>query len=161
MTLNEAQELFSAMCQANEIPEISFDETDSATLPFGSEGLALHVQYRRNEGDIVLIAPVGGLPDDASAVTVLKNCLAANLYWRGTFGATFAWIPAFGQLALEYALPVDGLTAESLAVILSDFLTAVESCSQKLAQPVENQETAPANGAEAGLGMKPSEFIAV
>lgn len=76
-------------------------------------------------GDVVLLAPLGELPDN-SATYVLEALLAANLYWQATHGATIAWSIDLSQPILQRALSESELTAAALPDALADFLTAAE-----------------------------------
>lgn len=132
MSFKEVQALFEQLCNEQNIPQIVFDSSESATLPVGDEGLVLHIQYRSDVEDVVFLSPLGEIPDD-SAPYVLEALLAANLYWQETFGATLAWNPELNQPVLQYSVPPANMSAGQLATALDDYLAAANAWREKIA----------------------------
>lgn len=167
MLFNEVQDLFTRFCQAQGIPAFEFNESESATMPVGKDGMVLHIQYRRDAGDIVLLAPLGELPDDTAAY-VLETLLAANLYWQATSGATLAWSIELSQPVLQFAIPSESLTEQQLATTMADYLAVADGWRQKIAalatdlprdpEPDDNDEDDEDDPQEFG---KSSEFLMV
>lgn len=137
MTYEEVKQVFADLCRLQGIAEFDFDESESATTPFGEEGDVLHIQYRRDRGDVVLLAPLGKLPD-LSASYVLETLLAANLYWQSTHGATIAWNVEMEQPILQFAVPKASMQAPVLAEVLAGFLSAVEEWRANIVMLVTN-----------------------
>ena len=142
MLFNEIQDLFTRFCQTQGIPTIEFDASESATLPVGNDGMVLHIQYRRDTEDVVLLAPLGELPDD-TATYVLETLLAANLYWQATSGATLAWSIELSQPVLQFAIPSENMTEQLLATTMADYLDVADGWRKKIAALATARPRAP------------------
>ena len=83
-----------------------------------------------NELDFV--ATLGGVPDEVRAA-VFTELLAANFYWKETFGATLSWNSDLEEVVLIYPLPLVGATSESVETIFTRFLELQAVWSDRLA----------------------------
>lgn len=93
-----------------------------ATQELVIEGLAVGLLYEGDEsiGDLIYFADLGS-PSERRAPEVYKTLLQANNLWVGTGGATLGVQQDSGHVILAGRIDVQGLTAQSLSVLLDAF----------------------------------------
>ena len=111
--------------------EVALDESGSCTLEL-ADGRALLLQERADLNELDFVATLGGVPDDVRA-DVFTELLAANFYWKETFGATLSWNSDLEEVVLIYPLPLAGATAESVETIFTRLLELQAVWSDRLA----------------------------
>jgi hypothetical protein len=111
--------------------DIALDENGSCALEL-SDGRMLLLQERADLNELDFVATLGTVPDEARAA-VFTDLLAANFYWKETFGATLSWNPDLEEVVLIYPLPLAGVSSESVETIFTRFLELQAAWSDRLA----------------------------
>ena len=111
--------------------DIALDENGSCTLEL-ADGRMLLLQERADLNELDFVATLGTVPDEARAA-VFTDLLAANFYWKETFGATLSWNPDLEEVVLIYPLPLAGISSESVETIFTRFLELQAAWSDRLA----------------------------
>lgn len=102
---------------------LSFGDDDRCTLTF--DQVVVNFQVHGDTGELVLYAKVGELPD-APSPTLLTHLLEANLFHRGTGGATLGIESEERLIVLARNLPVVGLDSLVFREIVTRFIDAAE-----------------------------------
>ena len=132
--------------------EIELDEDGACTLEL-ADGRVMLLQERADLDELDFVATLGPVPDEARAA-VFTDLLAANFYWKETFGATLSWNAELEEVVLIYPLPLADATAESLETIFARFLDLQAAWAERfagmLADVPARQEDAAAEDDEEG-----------
>ena len=85
---------------------LAFDDEDQCQIGFGEES-PVDVMYAAADdvANLVLMTTIGDLAD-GDRKPMFREALKANLYWRGTEGATIGLGPE-GHLTLHVEVPVE------------------------------------------------------
>ena len=111
--------------------DIALDENGSCTLEL-ADGRMLLLQERADLNELDFVANLGTVPDEARAA-VFTELLAANFYWKETFGATLSWNSDLEEVVLIYPLPLASVSSESIETIFTRFLELQAVWSERLA----------------------------
>ena len=121
--------------------DIALDENGSCTLEL-ADGRMLLLQERADLNELDFVATLGTVPDEARAV-VFTELLAANFYWKETFGATLSWNSDLEEVVLIYPLPLASVSSESIETIFTRFLELQAAWKDRLAEMVAGAENEP------------------
>jgi len=114
--------------------EIELGENGACTLELDDGRLVL-LQERADLNEIDFVATLGPVPEDARA-EVFAELLAANFYWRETFGATLSWNADIGEVVLIYPLPLADATPESVETIFTRFADLQSAWAERLVNAI-------------------------
>ena len=132
--------------------EIELDEDGACTLEL-ADGRVMLLQERADLDELDFVATLGPVPDEARAA-VFTDLLAANFYWKETFGATLSWNAELEEVVLIYPLPLADATAESVEMVFARFLDLQAAWAERfagmLADAPARQEDASAEDDEEG-----------
>ena len=111
--------------------EMSLDENGACSLEL-ADGRVMLVQERAGLDELDFVATLGPVPEELRA-KVFTELLAANFYWKETFGATLSWNPDLEEVVLIYPLSLAGVSSESVETIFTRFLELQAAWSDRLA----------------------------
>ena len=114
--------------------EIAFDENGACTLEL-SDGRVLLLQERAGLNELDFVATLGPVPEDVRA-SVFTELLAANFYWKETFGATLSWNADLEEVVLIYPLPLADATSESVETVFMQFIDLQAAWAARLADRI-------------------------
>jgi hypothetical protein len=107
------------------LPDLAWDEQHSCTLSFGDD-VHLTLYPDEEQADLTMYTLVGELPAQAP-LAVWSELMAANLFGKGTGGATLGYEPDSQWVYLSRRLPAEGLTAQRW---LGEMKAFVGACRQ-------------------------------
>ena len=110
---------------------IALDENGSCTLEL-ADGRMLLLQERADLNELDFVATLGTVPEEARA-DVFTDLLAANFYWKETFGATISWNADLEEVVLIFPLPLADATSESVENVFTRFLDLQAAWADRLA----------------------------
>ena len=111
--------------------EMALDENGACALEL-ADGRVMLVQERSDLGELDFVAALGHVPAEARAA-VFTELLAANFYWKETYGATISWNADLEEAVIMYPLNLADATPESVATIFSRFLELQSDWADRLA----------------------------
>ena len=111
--------------------DMELDENGACTLEL-ADGRVMLVQERADLGELDFVATLGPVPEEVRA-TVFTELLAANFYWKETFGATISWNADLEEAVIIYPLRLDDATAESVETIFTRFVELQSSWAERFA----------------------------
>ena len=114
--------------------EIELDENGACTLEL-DDGRIVLLQERADLNELDFVVTLGPVPEDARA-EVFTELLAANFYWRETFGATLSWNADIGEVVLIYPMPLADATSESVETIFTRFADLQSAWAERLANAI-------------------------
>jgi len=118
--------------------EIAFDENGSCTLEL-ADGRVLLIQERADLNELDFVATLGSVPEHLRA-EVFTDLLAANFYWKETFGATLSWNADLAEVVLIYPLQLDYATPKLVETIFTRFVTLQTAWAERFAKMLENAQ---------------------
>jgi hypothetical protein len=121
--VDHAKGIMNEFAKSLGLGELSFEEDDRCTLAF--DQVVVNFQVDGDTGELVLYAKVGELPE-APSPTLLTRLLEANLFHRGTGGATLGIESEERLIVLARNLPVEGLDPVVFGEIVTRFVNAAE-----------------------------------
>ncbi len=111
---------------------LQLDEaTASCVLVFEGD-LIVNIEYDDPAGRLVLSAWLDELPREG-AEPLLRELLAANLYWHRTRGATLALDEGTNGIILTYGASVAELDAHMFEATVENFVKQAEKWQQRIA----------------------------
>ena len=99
--------------------EMSLDENGACSLEL-ADGRVMLIQERADLDELDFVATLGPVPEELRA-KVFTELLAANFYWKETFGATISWNADLEEAVITYPLGLADATAESVETIFTRF----------------------------------------
>lgn len=111
------------------VSDMAADEDGYVALTF--DETELHLQYEEDISRVMAFTRLGEVEIDRTA-EIYGMLLGANLFWRGTRGATFSVDPDLGIVFLADRQSADGMTAEHLTVWLEGFLNTATYWKNRL-----------------------------
>ena len=111
--------------------DMDLDENGACTLEL-ADGRVMLVQERADLGELDFVATLGPVPEEARA-SVFTELLAANFYWKETFGATISWNADLEEAVIIYPLRLDDATEESVETIFTRFVELQSSWAERFA----------------------------
>jgi Tir chaperone protein (CesT) family len=111
------------------LPDLTTDEDGYVALTFDEQ--ELHLQYEEDANRVMIFTRLGEVEVDRTA-EIYGMLLEANLFWRGTRGATFSVDPDPGIVFLADRQAEDGMTAETLSAWLEGFLNTATYWKNRL-----------------------------
>jgi hypothetical protein len=113
--------------------------THSCVLVF-DENLILNIEYDPGTERLVLSCYLDELPAEG-AEPLLRELLAANLYWHRTRGATLCLEEGTGGVILAYPCSVTELDSHAFETVVENFANQAERWARRIAQ---TKQAAPA-----------------
>lgn len=135
----EIQALFNEMLAKGGHEPVAFGEDGGCTVMVDDDR-PLHYQLCEDLGLLVLLMPVGGVPEAVKG-EVYEQLLTANAYWGKTQGATLACNPELGEVIYQFGEPLEGLTAQRLDELSGSFMDAASHWRTTIAQLVEEAQS--------------------
>jgi Tir chaperone protein (CesT) family len=129
MSLQSFQYLVQTFGQQLDVPDLTADEDGYVALTF--DGQELHLQYEEDTRQVMGFTRLGEVEVERTA-EIYGMLLEANMFWRGTRGATFSVDPDPGIVFLADRRPEDDMTAESLSEWLEGFLNTATYWKKRL-----------------------------
>jgi len=111
--------------------EIAFDENGACTLGLADERVLI-LQERDDLNELDFVANLGPVPEEIRGA-VFTDLLAANFYWKETFGATLSWNADLEEVVLIYPLSLADATPESVETIFTRFAELQDMWAERLA----------------------------
>ena len=111
--------------------EMDLDENGACTLEL-SDGRVMLIQERAELDELDFVATLGPVPEEVR-VAVFTELLAANFYWKNTFGATISWNADLDEAVIMYPLALVDATDESVEEIFTRFLELQAAWAERLA----------------------------
>ncbi len=118
--------------------EISLDENGSCSLEL-SDGRVLLIQERAGIDELDFVATLGPVPEERRAA-VFTDLLAANFYWKETYGATISWNADLEEAVIMYPVGRATATPESVETIFARFLELQSAWADRLAGLVADEQ---------------------
>ncbi|WP_144630426.1 type III secretion system chaperone [Bordetella genomosp. 13] len=112
-------------------PLVLDDATQSCVLMF-DDNLVLNIEYDDAQGRLVLSCYLDELPRDG-AEPLLRELLAANLYWHRTRGATLGLEEGTGGVILTYGHGVSELDGPAFETVVENFMNQAERWRGRIA----------------------------
>lgn len=145
-----AQDLLNQLGNTLTVGPLTLDErTRSCVLLFDGD-LVINIEYDDSTERLVLASYLAELPA-TGAEPLLRELLAANLYWHRTRGATLGLEEGTGGILLTYAHAVSDLDGPKLEAVLHNFVhqaerwtTRIQDASRAPAATVGAVDPAPA-----------------
>lgn len=114
------------------LPDLAWDEQLSCTLSFGDDvHLTLYADDERP--DLTIYTLIGELHAESPA-DVWRELMEANLFGKGTGGATLGYEPDSQWVYLTRRLPAEGLTAQQGLNEMQEFVAACRQWQAKWPQ---------------------------
>ena len=130
--------------------EMSLDENGACSLEL-ADGRVMLIQERADLDELDFVATLGPVPEELRA-KVFTELLAANFYWKETFGATISWNADLEEAVITYPLGLADATAESVETIFTRFAELqsawVERFAGFIAEAKEGEEDPDGEGGE-------------
>jgi hypothetical protein len=121
--------------------------TQSCVLMFDGD-LILNIEYDPASERLVLSCYLAEVPAQG-AEPLLRELLAANLYWHRTRGATLCLEEGTGGIILTYACSVTELDSPAFETVVENFMNQAERWSRRVSEAVQAAQApqaAPASG---------------
>ena len=138
--LEQAQSVLKEFSAQYGVEGFALDE--AGTLTMGMDGILYVFQHNDALDTLVLMAGIGGVPEEARAA-VFGQLLSANLFWGETGGCTLAWEPGGETVVMQYSLPADGLGAERFGEVFDGLRATAGEWRDRLRQWVEAEIDGP------------------
>lgn len=106
--------------------------TQSCVLVF-DETLILNIEYDPGTERLILSSYLDELPAEG-AEPLLRELLAANLYWHRTRGATLCLEEGTGGVILTYPCSVTELDSHAFETVVENFANQAERWTRRIAQ---------------------------
>jgi Tir chaperone protein (CesT) family len=127
-----ALQLLAELGETLTVGAISLDEASQSCNLLFDEDLVLHIEFVEDTGRFVLSCYLGELPHE-NTESLLRELLAANLYWHRTRGATLGLEEGTGGVILCYAHSVSELDRSSFEALIKNFVNQAEKWSRGIA----------------------------
>ena len=111
--------------------EMSLDENGACTLEL-ADGRVMLIQERADLGELDFVATLGPVPEEVRA-DVFTELLAANFYWKETYGATISWNADLEEAVIIYPLNLADATPETVETIFTRFVDLQAAWSERFA----------------------------
>lgn len=128
-----AQDLLTQLGNTLTVGPLTLDErTRSCVLVF-DDNLVINIEYDDSTERLVFSSYLAELPA-TGAEPLLRELLAANLYWHRTRGATLGLEEGTGGVLLTYAHAVVDLDGPKLEAVLQTFVQQAERWTQRITE---------------------------
>ena len=111
--------------------EMDLDENGACTLEL-ADGRVMLIQERADLGELDFVATLGPVPEEVRA-DVFTELLAANFYWKETYGATISWNVDLEEAVIIYPLNLADATPETVETIFTRFVDLQAAWSERFA----------------------------
>ena len=142
--------------------EMDLDENGACALEL-ADGRVMLIQERADLDELDFVATLGPVPEEVRA-DVFTDLLAANFYWKETFGATISWNVDLEEAVIIYPLNLADATPETVETIFTRFVDLQAAWSERFAGLVADaQERGPRTrsaSSTASSGAEPSTACA-
>ena len=131
-----AQQLLNALGETLTVGALTLDErTNSCVLVF-DDTLIINIEFDAQTQRLVLSSYLHELPA-TGAEPLLRELLAANLYWHRTGGATLCLEEGTGGVILAYAHSVSDLDGASFEALVENFANQAERWTRRLTEAAQ------------------------
>jgi hypothetical protein len=131
-----ARELVQGFGKTLTLEALTLDErTNSCVLIFDGS-LVINIEYDEQTQRLVLSSYLRELPTD-NCEPLLRELLAANLYWHRTQGATLCLEEGTGGIILVYGHSVSDLDGPGFETVMQNFANQAERWTRRLAQAAQ------------------------
>lgn len=112
------------------IPNLKLDEEDNCELCIDDQ-MTVDLEFATDRGELVLSTVVGQVTE-INRLEICETFLEANLFWRGTHGATVGLSREADLLYLCDKVAADTLCLEVFESMLDRFISTAEAWSRAL-----------------------------
>ncbi|WP_295540867.1 type III secretion system chaperone [uncultured Thiohalocapsa sp.] len=119
------------------------EETNSCLLVF-EDDIVLNIEYDDVQERLVFSVYLGEIPD-TGCEPLLRELLAANLYWHRTRGATLSLETGTNGIILAYAHTLVGLDTAALATIVENLVAEAESWRARIRERADGAQASNAS----------------
>lgn len=113
------------------IPDLALDAAGDCVLTVDGD-LTLELSFIDGEDRLVVAAPLATL-DEEAPTGLLAALLDANVFWRGTGGATIGVDRSTRTVLLMASIPAAGLTAGGLETKLGEVVAVAQGWRRRIA----------------------------
>lgn len=128
-----ARQLLDGFGKTLTVGALSLDERTNSCVLLFDEQLVINIEFDEQTQRLVLSSYLHELPA-TGAEPLLRELLAANLYWHRTNGATLCLEEGTGGVLLIYAHGVAGLDLPGFETVMQNFANQAERWTRRLAQ---------------------------
>ena len=111
--------------------EMDLDENGACALEL-ADGRVMLIQERADLDELDFVATLGPVPEEVRA-DVFTDLLAANFYWKETYGATISWNADLEEAVIIYPLNLADATPETVETIFTRFVDLQAAWSERFA----------------------------
>jgi hypothetical protein len=130
-TKAHAQQLLHDFGKTLTVGPLTLDERTQSCVLIFDEQLLVHIEHDDSTRRLVLSAYLHELPE-TGAEPLLRELLAANLYWHRTRGATLGLEEGTGGVILTYGHLVADLDAPRFETMVENFVHQAEHWKHRL-----------------------------
>lgn len=133
--------MFKSFGKTIGLPDLDLDEDGYCCLEF--DGHIVNIEFNPRSEEFFLYAHIADLPGTGRKA-LYEMLLEANLFFRGTKGATLGIDRASERIVLAVKAPVTAMDERALERIMEDFVNVTTWWKQRLAtfQETEKQDEA-------------------
>lgn len=128
-----ARELVQGFGKTLTLDLLTLDERTNSCVLIFDDSLVINIEYDEQTQRLVLSSYLHELPAD-SCEPLLRELLAANLYWHRTNGATLCLEEGTGGVILVYGHSVSDLDSAGFETVMQNFAAQAERWTRRLAQ---------------------------
>ena len=140
-----ADQLLAELGDTLTLRELKLDEATQSCILLFEGDLVLNIEFDDASGRLLFSSYLGELPEE-NAEPLLRELMAANLYWHRTGGATLGLEEDTGGVILSQAHEVGELDRPGFEKVVETFVNQAEKWSARIAsqEPVADGHAAPA-----------------
>ena len=126
-----ALQLLAELGETLTVGAITLDEDTQSCMLLFDEDLVLHIEFVEDTGRLVLSCYLHELPEE-NAEPLLRELMAANLYWHRTRGATLGLEEGTGGVILSYQQSVTELDGAGFETLVENFVDQAEKWKRRI-----------------------------
>ena len=132
------------------IPDLALDEESYGCLFV--DDVALNLEYDEEGNRLLLYTRLGEAPERGRE-SFYETLLDANLFWKGTGGATIGLDKETGGVLLAYGFDLDGTSLADFKTVVENFVNIAETWIGRVRdfEPEEKGEAPPGPVMQPGL----------
>lgn len=143
--MSRPNHLLAALGKTAGLPELCLDEAGGCTLAFDDVGVQFTHLSEANQ--LLLCSPLGHLPGE-NAEPLLRTLMSANVFFRGTQGATLGADAETGLVTLCYLVNLAGCDESQFVQLAQNFIRVADSWQRQIAD--QAVQAAPSDGRPPG-----------
>lgn len=128
-----ARELVQGFGKTLTLESLTLDERTHSCVLIFDDALVINIEYDEQTERLVLSSYLHELPPNGCE-PLLRELLAANLYWHRTQGATLCLEEGTGGVILVYGHSVSDLDGAAFEAVVQNFANQAERWTQRLTE---------------------------